>query len=217
MIVRSACFSRLSCPLLAVVFSAVAMCGVSAVNAEEQVSVCFNYSCVAQADVVFSDEQLGELGHGLGRAHTPVEEREAIGEAVGRLLGWAGQQSPIFADRGGNYADDAIYGRMDCIDHSTTTTRLLRLLERRGLLRFHRVLEPVRRLRFLALQHYSAVVEEIGQGGVERNEREDRDDGGDEAPARFVVDSWFFDNGHPAVVMLLDAWMSGEGPNGYDE
>jgi hypothetical protein len=214
MIARSACLPCFSRPLLAAVFSAVVMCGASVVNAEEQVSVCFNYSCVTQADVVFSDEQLGELWQMLGRVRTPVEEREAIGEAVGRLLGWAGQQSPIFADRGGNYADDAVYGRMDCIDHAATTTRLLRLLERHSLLRFHRVLEPVRRLRFMMFQHYSAVVEETGQGGEDRNEGDDGDDGGDEAPVRFVMDSWFFDNGHPAVVMPLDAWLNGESPDG---
>ncbi|GHU17700.1 hypothetical protein FACS189475_01940 [Betaproteobacteria bacterium] len=190
----------------AAVFLAV-MCMASAANAAdagEQVSVCFNYGCLTQEDVVFSEAQLGELGQWLWRAHTPAEERVVIGEAVGRLLGWAGRQSSISADKGGNYADDAVYGRMDCIDHSTTTTRLLRLLERRGLLRFHRVLEPARRLRFLVLQHYSALIEETG---------DDRDDS---APARFVVDSWFFDNGHPAAVMPLDAWMSGESPDDYD-
>jgi hypothetical protein len=191
--------------LLAVVFFVV-MCAALAANADEQVTVCFNYGCLTQDNVVFSDEQLGELGQWLGRAHTPTEEREAIGQAVGRLLEWAGQQSPISADQGGNYADAAVYGRMDCIDHSTTTTRLLRLLERRGLLRFHRVLEPARRLRLMVFQHYSALIEKIGN---------DRGDGGDDdAPARFVVDSWFFDNGHPAAVMPLNAWMSGESPDG---
>jgi hypothetical protein len=39
------------------------------------------------------------------------------------LYGWAGEQSDIH-NRGGNYADAGI-GRMDCIDHSTSTTRLL--------------------------------------------------------------------------------------------
>jgi hypothetical protein len=193
------------------------MCLVSAANADERISVCFNYGCLTQDDVIFSEEQLGELGQGLGRARTSAEEREAIGKAVGRLLGWAGQQSSISADKGGNYADDAVYGRMDCIDHATTTTRLLRLLERRGLLRFHRVLEPARRLRFLVLQHYSALIEEIGTVSVERNDGDNGEDAKDETPARFVVDSWFFDNGHPAAVMPLDAWMSGESPNGYDE
>jgi hypothetical protein len=144
----------------------------------------------------------------LGRARTPAEEREAIGEAIGRLLGWAGQQSPIGADRGGNYADDAVYGRMDCLDHSATTTRLLRLLARHGLLRFHRVLEPAVRLRFLLFEHYSAQIEQM-EDDVERKEEVEED----AAPARFVVDSWFFDNGHPAAVMPLDAWLGGENPN----
>ena len=173
-----------------------------AAGSVERVSVCFNYGCLAQAEVEFDTIQLGELGLLFRQATTPVAEREAIGEAVGRLLGWAGRQSPIAADRGGNYADDAVYGRMDCIDHSTTTTRLLHLLDSRGWLRFHRVLEPAQRSRFLLFQHYSAQIEERGAEGAGTR------------PERFVVDSWFFDNGHPAAVMPLAAWMAGEGPDG---
>jgi hypothetical protein len=189
--------------LLAVVL--IGLFARGALAADERVSVCFNYNCIAQAEVLFDDGQLVELGSLLGRAHTPAEEREAIGEAVGRLLGWAGQQSSIAADRGGNVADAAVYGRMDCIDHATTTTRLLRLLERRGLLHFHRVLEPAMRARFLLFQHYSAQIGEFWEG--------DEEGGGEGASARFVVDSWFFDNGHPAAVMSLDAWLTGESPD----
>jgi hypothetical protein len=185
----------------ALAFSA-AVAGGAPAGAAEQVSVCFNYGCVAEAGVVFSDGQLETLGRWLGRAHTPAEEREAIGGAIGRLLGWAGQQSPISADRGGNYADDAVYGRMDCIDHATTATRLLRLLERSGLLRFHRVLEPAERLRFWIFPHYAAQIEET---------RDESGEGG--APSRFVVDSWFFDNGHPAAVMRLETWQKGKDPD----
>ena len=176
-----------------------------ALAAAEQVSICFNYGCLAQVEVLFDDGQLAELERRLGRAQTPTEEREAIGEAVGRLLGWAGQQSSIAADRGGNLADDAVYGRMACIDHATTTTRLLRLLERRGLLRHHHVLEPAMRARFLLFPHYSAQIGEFGDGGREDDEKR--------TFARFVVDSWFFDNGHPAAVMPLDVWLMGEIPN----
>ncbi len=171
------------------------------VAAVERVSVCFNYGCLAQAEVEFSDEQLDEVGQWLAAARNSLEERRIIGEAVGRLLAWAGQQSPIAADRGGNYADDAVYGRMDCIDHSTTTTRLLQLMERHGWLRFHRVLAPALRSRFLVFEHYSAQIEEISVNSAEI-------DG-----ALFVVDSWFFDNGRPAAVMPLAAWLNGESPN----
>ena len=174
--------------------------------ADETVKVCFNYGCLAQTKVTFSEAQLDDLAQLLGAARTAADERAAIAQAVGRLLGWAGRQSPIVADRGGNYLDDAVYGRMDCIDHATTTTRLLGMMERRGMLRFHRLNEPVLRRSFLLFEHYSALIEEI---------RNDGDEGQGEG-GRFVVDSWFFDNGQPATVMPLASWQKGENPNGFE-
>ena len=178
-------------------------------QADERISVCFNYGCLTQAEVVYSEAQLAEIARLLGTARDAVEEREQLGVAVGRLLGWAGEQSPIVADRGGNYADAAVYGRMDCIDHSTTTTRLLHLLERRALLRFHRVLAPALRQSFLIFEHYSALVEEV--------EEVDPATPVHQADAsRYVIDSWFFDNGHAAAVMPLAQWQSGEYPDGAE-
>ena len=182
-------------------FGAWIALGAFSVAAVERVSVCFNYGCLAQAEVEFSDEQLAGIGRSLAVAHDAEDERRIIGEAVGLMLAWAGQQSPIAADRGGNYADDAAYGRMDCIDHSTTTTRLLQLMERHGWLRFHRVREPAMRSRFLLFQHWSALIEETSPNAAEVDD------------ALFVVDSWFFDNGRPAAVMPLAAWLDGENPN----
>ena len=169
--------------------------------AVERVQVCFNYGCLAEAEVTFDAGQLEDVRRLLVGAPDAAGERAVIGTAIGRLLGWAGRQSPIAADKGGNFADDGAYGRMDCIDHSTTTTRLLRLLEARGWLRFHRVLDPALRLRFLFFQHYSALIEETSGPGS------------DAASARYAVDSWFLDNGQPAMVMPLDVWLAGGGPN----
>ena len=182
------------------------LCALTA-GAEERISVCFNYGCLTQAEVVFSDEQLRELSLLLGEAHDAAQERTAISVAIGRLHGWAGEQSPISADRGGNYADDAVYGRMDCIDHSTTTTRLLQMMESQGMLRYHRVLEPVLRHRVLIFDHFAAQIEDIELAAP-------MSDGG--LPARYVVDSWFFDNGQPAAVMPLANWQAGESPNGSE-
>ena len=179
--------------------------GAWSAGAEERVFVCYNYGCYTQEAVTFSDDQLRELSTLLGKAANANEERAAMGEAVGRMLGWAGKNSPISADRGGNFADNAVYGRMDCIDHSTTTTRLLRLLEGRGWLHFHRVLDPALRRRFLVFEHYSAQIEEIQP--VAKSEQ---------APL-YVVDSWFFDNGHAATVMPLSDWLSGSNPEEYNE
>jgi hypothetical protein len=176
------------------------------VAAEERVSVCYNYGCYAQAVVVYSEAQMQTIAALLANAQSAAEERSALGPVIGRLLGWAGEQSPIKADRGGNYADAGVPGMMDCIDHSTTTTRLLRVLEARGLLRYHRVLEPALRRTLFVFLHYSAQIEELAANK----------DAEPNASARFVVDSWFFDNGEPAVVMPLANWMAGEGPDDID-
>ncbi len=189
----------------------------------ETLTVCFNYGCYAQADVSFSEEQLAEIKASL-RAADAAEEREHLARALGRLYAWAGAQSPIAADKGGNLADEAIYGRMDCIDHSLTTTRFLKMLEARGMLRYHQVEDRVLRSRFLVFQHYAAqIVEHEAAPRAQMDEavnnplqavaNDASPADGSHSTARFAVDSWFFDNGHPAVIMPLANWMSGEGPD----
>ncbi len=167
----------------------------------ERVALCYNYGCLAEAEVRFDAAALEAIGAELGAAGSAAEERAQLSSALGQLYAIAGAQTPVGADRAGNYLDLGVHGRMDCIDHSTSTTRLLRLLESRGWLRFHRVVEPQRRTRFI-LQHFSAVVEEITPAEGERA-----------APARYAIDSWFVDNGEPAVVLPLAEWLNGGGPN----
>lgn len=166
--------------------------------ADESVRICYGYGCLVQVDIHYDEAQLREIRRLLDKAVDPVGERQALAVAIGRLYGWAGEQSAIHNDRGGNYADGAVPGKMDCIDHSTSTTRLLKMLEARHYLRWHRVLDQdVRYFAWLFPAHYSAVIEEK--------------DGGE--AARFVVDSWFVDNGQPAVILPLDEWKKGAGPD----
>lgn len=205
----------LTCGLAA---SACAQVGTPAPSAGEEATlkVCFNYGCLAEAEVTFSAEQLAEVAT-LLRADTAAEERARLGEAIGRLYAFAGAKSPIAADKGGNLADDAVYGRMDCIDHSLTTTRFLTLLEARGMLRYHTVGERVLRSRFLLFQHYAAQIVERSmsleapraQAGTVVSDVE----GAMPVAARFAVDSWFYDNGLPAAILPLADWNAGESPN----
>jgi hypothetical protein len=175
-----------------------------AASAYERIAVCFNYGCLNTAKVTFSKRKLEEVRNLLDDAVNAAHERELIAVVIGRLLGWAGKQSPISADKGGNLADDGVDGRMDCIDHSITTTRLLKMLEKKRWLRWHRVLEPEVRTRFLLFDHWTAVIEEEPNAPFR-----------DEHPLsrlRYAVDSWFNDNGQPAVVMPLDLWLDWEEP-----
>ena len=179
-------------------------CGMSAM-AQSRVEICFNYGCASSLVVRFGKSQLAEIRNLLDDATNADHERELISVVIGRLLGWAGKQSPISADRGGNFADDGVSGRMDCIDHSMTTTRLLKMLEKRGWLRWHRVLEPVVRTRAFIFDHWTAVIEEAPNAPYRDDDPHSR--------MRYAVDSWFNDNGKPAVVMPLDRWLNWEGPD----
>lgn len=172
------------------------LAGVAA--ADEQVRICYGYGCLVQADIRYTERQLGDVDRLLSAALDAADERKLLAQAVGRLYALAGEQSDIHNDRGGNFADAGISGKMDCIDHSTSTTRLLQLLDARGYLRWHRVLgADVRYWALLFPAHYSAVIEEKMDGEA----------------ARFVVDSWFVDNGQPAVILPLADWKKGAGPD----
>jgi len=176
---------------LCLLFSGIAVAG-------ETVSICHGYGCQSLAEIYYDDGQLASVGEKLGAAEDGETERATLADVIGELYGWAGLQSDIHNDRGGNYADGTVPGKMDCIDHATSTTRLLLLLENLGLLRWHRVVAPeLRHWAWVIPAHYSAVIEEKMAGEV----------------GRFAVDSWFVDNGQPAVILPLDEWKKGAGPD----
>lgn len=167
---------------------------------EARLRLCYNYGCQAEAAVSFETAELEVVRASLAAAANPAEERTALSAALGLLYAIAGARTPVGADRAGNFLDLGAEGRMDCIDHSTSTTRLLRLIEARGWLRFHRVAAPARRSR-LIFQHFSAVIEETeGEGEGERG-------------GRYAIDSWFVNNGEAAIVLPLAEWLDGGGPN----
>ena len=160
----------------------------------DEVVICFNYGCKERTLVQFSPLQLGQVQGQFVEVDSPAAERAAIARAVAWLYFYAGMQSPIWRDRGGNFDDDDTQpGRMDCIDHSTNTTAYLHLIERRGWLKFHGTGERVLRGRMLN-DHWAARV-------VERGSKDE-----------WVVDSWFLDPGLPAAVFPLQAWLDGAGP-----
>lgn len=174
---------------------ALLACGANVARADE-VTICYNYGCFAKAQVKFSEAQLADLQRLLAAAGDAKAERAAISAVIGRMYAIAGEQTPIWRDKGGNFADRGEDGQMDCIDHSENTYTFLGLLELHGWLRFHEVLEPIRRVRYLIAVHWAARI---------------RDKGTQQA---YAVDSWYVDNGHPALVIPVEDWRSGNIFNG---
>lgn len=162
----------------------------------DEVNICYNYGCYSKAQVAYSERQLDALHQLLAAAGDAAAERAAVSVAIGRMYRIAGEQTPIWRDKGGNYADGGVDGQMDCIDHSTDTDVFLRLLEAHGWLRFHEVLAPLRRTRFIIALHWAARIRERG------------------TQQAYAVDSWYFDNGHPAAVIAIEDWLDGKRPDG---
>lgn len=210
---------------------------VAAVPARAGVAVefCYNYGCATRTEVHLAVDALAPLRAAFDRVDNAAAERDAIANAVAVLYRLGAAHTPIAADRAGNFLDGGAEGRMDCIDHSTTTTQLLALMDARGWLRFHAVREPSRRARVI-FQHFAAVIEEVPPRAPPRRaarpvpdhvpvllalcdcadvleELREAAPAPADAGARYVVDSWFVDHGEPAVILPLADWMRGEGPN----
>lgn len=171
----------------------LALAGVA--HGEGRATVCYGYGCAYQIEVVFEEPRFSNALALLGQARDATSEQALLAEVLGQLYGWAGEQTPIKVDRRGNWADEGRRGSMDCIDHSTTTQRFLALLAAKGALRFHRPGPIVKRTHFLFFEHYAATVETLAEG------------------QRFVVDSWFVDNGEAAIILPLEDWQAGAGPD----
>ncbi len=159
------------------------------------VDICYNYDCAVHANVRLTSTQMRDVRELFFAVATPRQERDAIALAMGLLAGYVAQQTPTGNDKGGNVNDGGVDGRMDCIDHSHNTTAYLQLLKRFGFLAYHDVLTPVERAPLLLNSHWGAQIMEFGSGD------------------KFVVDTWFRDNGAPAVIYPLDQWLQGASPD----
>lgn len=185
-------------------------------RAGEQVTICFNLGCHRQAEVRIEGHDWRALEAIFEPpAASPAAERHRIAEAIALLERVAGRQTPTWRSRafGINHVvprpwrpaqwplpensrrHPSIEGQMDCIDHSTNSTRYLDLFARHGWLRWYRPGDKVFRAPRVFDQHWAAQIVEIGSG------------------ARYAVDSWQRDNGEPPVIQPLREWKRGVVPD----
>ena len=186
-------------PFANVIWSAV-LCGLLlavSVQASEQVSpvyrVCFNYDCNRSQTVRLSAEEWRVVVSQFHpAARSAGEERGMIRRAIAVLEYITGTKTPTHRDRGGNAIPENNHGQMDCIDESTNTSIYLSLLEMHGLLRWHRVSERAYRAPYWVDVHWAGQIVEV------------------RTQDRYVVDSWFLDNGEMPYVQALNDWLRKE-------
>lgn len=222
------------CARLALTLVVLGGSGMGWAQSAQSVAVCFNYGCVQQIEVLFAGHELEWVGRHFAEVTDAGQERAAIARAIADMYRLAGRRSPVAADRAGNVADEGVHGRMDCIDHSTTTTRFLELMAAQGWLRHHVVVNPARRTRFMLFEHFAAVIVEIARLASAQHVPENAlresvrpqlaeaypfydaqpaPEPAVEYAGHYAVDSWFVEHAEPAVILPLADWMKGEGPN----
>ncbi len=161
----------------------------------DTVPVCHGSGCTERTEVRLNDDDWSKVDAVfLAQAPSAQEERERIALAIGIIEILVGPQAGTRSDAGRNITSRHQGEQLDCVDEAVNTTTYLRLVAQRGLLRFHDVGLPANRLLDLVNAHNTAVVIDRATG------------------IPYAVDSWFYANGSPAVILPLVAWRAGYDP-----
>lgn len=166
-------------------------------TAWSEMGICAGYGCTTYYKLGLSAAEAGRILAAYGApAASSAEEREAIRRAIAEIELIVGPKTGTAGDEpGAAIINFSRRGQMDCIDESFNTTTYLRLMEKNGFLRFHKVGAPLRRGYFLdRWPHNTATVIDNADG------------------QRYVVDSWFHGNGVPPEVVSAAEWLKGWHP-----
>lgn len=158
---------------------------------------CHGGGCAGIQQVGLSDGEWGQVSALFVPApKNAMQERARIARAVALLEQLVGKKTGTSNDLGGTFEGFGLQGQLDCIDESTNTTTYLRMLHKKGVLHFHDITDTHTRGYFLhGWPHTAAGIRENGAQG-----------------AVYVVDSWFYANGSPPVIMPLPTWQEGWTP-----
>lgn len=167
----------------------------------QQFDVCYRHTCQAIAELSVDAAEWEEIRAIFQPgASSSAEERQLIARAVARMEVIVGEKIGTSNDKGGNLQGISADGdQMDCVDESTNTTTYMRMMQQDGLLHWHQVEDRKTRgfLIFGGWPHTTAVISE------KRSKK------------RWAVDSWFYDNGVPPVILPLQKWSDGWKPPGF--
>jgi hypothetical protein len=153
------------------------------------IPICHGFGCNIESMISLSSVEWRSVAGWLEtNAPDPSTERDHIRQAIGWMEVLVGRHGPGREDRALDLKHVAYRsGQMDCVDESINTTTYLKLFESQSLLRWHRVVERIQR-RALFDAHWASQIEEIQTGD------------------RYVIDSWFQDNGLLPNVQKTEDW-----------
>jgi len=162
--------------------------------------MCHSGGCADVSHVSLSKEEWQQVINVFDPKPADAKgERKAIANAIGLMEKIVGAKTATDTDRGGTFGNSSYPGQLDCNDESTNSTIYMKLMKQAGLFQFHEIMDTKTRGFFLnGWPHTTAVIRE-----------KQADQSSDKS---YAVDSWFYDNGKPAVIIPLTLWKSGWKP-----
>lgn len=163
---------------------------------------CHGYGCKFKTPTTLSKKEWSAITKAFTpKAKTPEIEREHIKKAIAKFETIVGEKNGTNKDTYGTFIELGDK-QLDCVDESTNTTTYLAMLEEQGFLKFHALRPPAVRLPIIHAgrwPHQTATIEETA------------------SQTRYVVDSWFHDNGFAPEIVTLDEWKQGWKPEQHHQ
>lgn len=161
-----------------------------------QFEVCQGGGCANVLQVSLNDTDWQSVALlFLQPSNNAEKEREKISLAIGLLEEIVGYKTGTSEDRAGTFGNSDYTGQQDCNDEAINTTSYLRLLKQAGYIPLHEIEDMrTRNFFFTGWPHTTAVIREVATG------------------EHFAVDSWFYDNGHPATIVPFKMWKANYQP-----
>ena len=166
-------------------------------------SMCHAHGCKSVEQLSLTQPEWQKISaHFQPAAESAEAERIQIANAIAEFEQIIGVKTDTTHDKAGLFEYMGSYGQLDCIDESTNSTTYLLILEKQGLLKWHKTMDHVTRGYFIfGWPHSSAAMRE-------NSDSENDSENGTE----FAVDSWFEDNGQRPHIIPLSQWRSGWTP-----
>lgn len=159
--------------------------------------VCIGGGCAESKHLSLTYEEwrkITEIFYRAGPTADAKQERQLISAAIGELEKIVGAKTDTAQDLAGTFHQ--LKGQLDCNDEAINSTTYMRLMRLGGLIKLHEIEDMrTRNFFFNGWPHSTAVIHEVATGD------------------RFAVDSWFYDNGFPAIIVPFALWKSGYIPD----
>jgi hypothetical protein len=158
--------------------------------------VCFGGGCAEVKKLSLTNEEWQKVSAIFDKAViNAAQERQLIGKGIAQLETIVGEKIGTSNDLAGTFYDGPLSGQQDCNDESINSTTYMRLMYLAGLLKWHQIEDTrTRNFFFNGWPHSSAVIRDTSTN------------------MQFAVDSWFYDNGVPPVIVPFKEWKAGYRP-----